>query len=50
MKCLASRYVNIVEYGAKGFIGETIIRCNICNEIDGEMEDCEDFEDSMIRR
>ena len=45
MKCLECRYVNIIEYGCKGFIGETVIRCNVCNEVNSEMEDCEDFED-----
>ena len=48
MKCLECRYVNIIEYGCKGFIGETIIRCDMCNEVYGEMEDCEDFEDKII--
>lgn len=43
MKCLDCKHVNIIEYGSNGFIGETIVRCKICNEITGEMEDCEDF-------
>lgn len=43
MKCLDCKHVNIIEYGSNGFIGETVVRCKICNEITGEMEDCEDF-------
>jgi hypothetical protein len=44
MKCLDCKYVNIEEYGFKGRIGESIINCRMCNEITGEMENCEDFE------
>jgi hypothetical protein len=43
VKCLECHYVNINEYGCKGFLGESIITCRICNKITGEMEDCEDF-------
>jgi len=46
MKCLDCKYVEINEHGVNGFIGETIITCRICNEIDGEMEECEDFDSS----
>ena len=49
MKCLECRYVEIIEYGAKGRLGVTIIECAICNEVNGEMEDCEDFEDKIIK-
>lgn len=43
MKCLDCKYVDIIEYGFKGRLGETIIECRIFNEITGEMENCEDF-------
>ena len=45
MKCLECKYSEIIEQGCKGYIGETIVKCNICNEINGEMENCKDFED-----
>lgn len=45
MKCLECKYSEITEQGCKGYIGETIVKCNICNEINGEMENCKDFED-----
>lgn len=45
MKCLDCKYVEITEIGCKGFIGESIINCRICNEINGQMEDCEDYEE-----
>ena len=35
--------VDIIEYGDKGFIGETVLRCFAYNEIKEEMEGCEDF-------
>ncbi len=44
MKCLDCKFREITEIGAKGFLGESIVSCRICNEIDGEMENCEDFE------
>ncbi len=44
MKCLECKWRIINESGAFGFIGETVIRCKMCNEIDSEMEDCEDYE------
>jgi hypothetical protein len=44
MKCLNCKYIEIIEHGAKGFLGETILECRICNEIKGDMEKCEDFQ------
>lgn len=44
MKCLDCKYVEIIELGDKGLLGETIIKCKLCNDINGEMEHCEDFE------
>lgn len=44
MKCLGCGHIEIVENGCKGFIGETVINCKVCNEINSEMEDCKDFE------
>lgn len=43
MKCLNCKYVEITEYGCKGFIGETVLLCKICNDINSE--DCEDFKE-----
>ena len=43
MKCLDCKHVNIEEYGFRGRLGESIVLCEICNEITGEMENCEDF-------
>lgn len=43
MKCLNCKYIEIIEYGAKGLLGETILECKICNEIKAEMKECEDF-------
>ena len=48
MKCLECKSVEILEYGFKGFLGETIINCRMCNEIDGLMEDCEDFQSMEV--
>ncbi len=48
MKCLDCKFKEIIEIGAKGFIGETIVLCRICNDINGEMRDCEDFEPEEI--
>jgi len=45
MKCLNCKYVVIEEYGYKGLLGESLISCGMCNEIDSDMNDCEDFED-----
>lgn len=50
MKCLNCKFVEILEHGYKGFIGETVLRCKAYNEIKGEMEDCEDFEDKQFLR
>ena len=44
MKCLDCKFRDVIENGAKGFIGETIINCKLCNEINGDMKDCKDFE------
>lgn len=49
MKCLECRHSQLIEIGWKRYIGGTIVKCNMCNEIIGEMEDCEDFEDSASR-
>lgn len=45
MNCLDCKFLEIEEYGCKGLIGETVLRCKVCNEVMGEMVDCEDFED-----
>ena len=45
MKCLYCEHVNIVENGSNGFIGESLVYCKLHNEINSEMEDCNDFED-----
>lgn len=45
MKCLNCKWRIIEEIGVNGFIGETIIKCFMCNEITGDMADCEDFEE-----
>ena len=50
MKCLNCKFVEILEHGYTGFIGETVLRCKAYNEIKGEMEDCEDFEDKQFLR
>lgn len=44
MKCLTCKFKDIREYGAKGFLKETLIFCEICNDINGGMEDCPDYE------
>lgn len=49
IKCLDCKYVEITENSGKGFIGESLIDCRICNEINGEMESCEDFEEKIER-
>jgi hypothetical protein len=46
IKCLNCKYVDIQEYGWKGRLGESIVACSICNEIDDEMENCEDYEEN----
>lgn len=50
MKCLDCRYIEINEHGFKGFLGETILSCKICNKIASEMEDCEEFKENNMRR
>ena len=44
MECLNCRYVDIQEYGYKGRLGESIVSCGMCNEINSQMEDCQDHE------
>lgn len=45
IKCLDCKYVEITESSGKGFLGESIIDCRICNKINGEMEECEDYDE-----
>jgi hypothetical protein len=45
LKCLDCKYVEIIEHCAKGFLGESILTCRICNEIKGDMENCEDYKE-----
>ena len=49
IKCLDCKYVEITENSGKGFIGESLIDCKICNEINGEMENCEDYKEKIER-
>lgn len=30
--CLVCRYCEIIESGAKGFLGESVFKCRICEE------------------
>lgn len=45
MKCLRCKWCEEDVYHD----GESTIKCIICNNIDGQMEDCEDFEESIVR-
>lgn len=31
-ECLECKYCEIIEYGACGFIGETVVKCRVCEE------------------
>lgn len=31
-RCLECKWCEIIEYGAKGFLGETVLKCFICEE------------------
>ncbi len=44
MRCLECKWVKLEESGLKGLL---ILSCSICNQIDSEMEDCEDFKPSF---
>ena len=36
-KCLECKHCEIIEYGCKGVLGETILECNMCEE---DEKDC----------
>ncbi len=31
-QCLDCKWCEIIEYGCKGFLGETVLQCEICEE------------------
>ena len=48
MKCLECKWAIITEDGYNGKLGATVIDCFICNEINSDMEDCKDFEQTDV--
>ena len=39
-ECLDCRFCEVIEYGAKGFLGETILECRICEDSEADKSKC----------